>query len=92
VLELTKSFPFKRRHRLRSRQAWNECVDPMKALAVDGVADDATLALAFAVHHVAILAELVDPATARALVMQFSSGAHVGKDSAWIDRALARPI
>lgn len=91
VLELIKSFPFRRRYRLRSRQAWNECADPMKSLAAGGMAEDATLALAIAAHHVAILAELLDVATTRAVVVRISSAVHASVDSAWLDRLLASP-
>lgn len=90
VLELSKSFPFKRRYRLRSRQAWNECVDPLKALATRDAGDDATRALAIAIQHVAILAEVMDATTARALTVQISSAANVSDETAWLDRLLDR--
>lgn len=68
LLELSTPFPFMRRYRLRSRQAWNECVDPLKAFAGSGTASDATVALALATHAASIIGELLDPETARALL------------------------
>ncbi len=88
VLELSKSFPFKRRYRLRSRQAWNECVDPIKALANGDGEDTATLALAYAAHHATILAELMDAATARSVIMQLSTGRRTSTETTWIDEFL----
>ena len=95
VLEVSSPFPFVRRYRLRSRQAWNECVDPMKAFADSGVADDATIALALATHSAANLGEVLDASTARALIArlprrEMTSGATPGKH-AWLAQIIALP-
>lgn len=68
ILELTTPWPFVRRLRPRSKQAWNECVDPLRAFADGDDGTQSTLALAIALRASAVLGEVIAAETARALI------------------------
>jgi hypothetical protein len=94
ILELTTPFPFVRRHRPRSKQAWNECVEPLRALARNEVNDEAAAALALALQTSAILGEIVDASTARTLIARLpapgpASASPAGTTSALLARMFA---
>jgi hypothetical protein len=71
ILEVQVPFPFVRRYRLRSRQAWNESATMLLSLVGDsdsGSADhDPAFALLLAVHHCGLLGDVVDAGSARSL-------------------------
>lgn len=66
VLELWIPFPFLRRYRLRSRQAWNESVHLLESATTDAPMD--RLALALATHRCGWLADTVSSDVARRLL------------------------
>lgn len=69
ILEVQVPFPFMRRYRLRSRQAWNESVAMLQSIASDDGSRelDRAFVLLLATQHCGLLAEVVDAASARQL-------------------------
>jgi len=71
VLELWIPFPFLRRYRLRSRQAWNESAHLLDAAMTDAPMD--RMALAFATHRCGWLADTVSSDVARQLLARIDA-------------------
>jgi hypothetical protein len=69
ILETYAPFPFMRRYRLRSRQAWNESTDLLKSVGTaQGPQRDIALVFAVATHACGVLAEVLDAPGARAVL------------------------
>ncbi len=75
VLEMTTPFPFARRYRPRSKQAWNECVEMLRALTRSDSDDAPAWALAIALHASGILGEILEAPIARLLIARLPHGA-----------------
>lgn len=87
LLEVQVPFPFLRRYRLRSRQAWQEAVAPLHAHAAPPPLE--TTALTLAAQRCGWLADLVDADTARRCLVATQVGADDDGAAAWITRAFA---
>lgn len=88
VLEVQVPFPFLRRYRLRSRQAWQEAGAPLHDTLGSAAAIDA-IALTLATQRCGWLADVVDAANARRCLVAAQAAADDTGRIAWITRAFA---
>lgn len=90
VLEAQTPFPFLRRYRLRSRQAWLEAVAPLQDPAASSLPLE-PIALTLAAQRCGWLADLVDATAARRCLVATQTAADETGAAAWIARAFAPP-
>lgn len=88
ILEVEVPFPFLRRYRLRSRQAWQESAAPLQHAATSSQSLE-SIALTLAAQRCGWLADLVDANAARRCLVATRTAADEAGAAAWITRAFA---